>query len=342
MANYDELFRRRPSQDPDNRADQSEPSFDTFPELRRLAEQATAGRGLPADQRDRLTRTIEGEVIPRLMLTHGSGCLQPRAEDYRRALIDDSDVETLTRLILSNDPDEAEAFLATLHDRGVPLESLFLDVIAPTARLLGTLWEQDEVTFADVSVSLSRLQRLLRRLGPTFEREYDYHPSGLRVLLLPAPGEQHTLGLIMLEEFLRRGGHDVVKAGDADGAEALAIVLDQPFDVIGVSASCDDRLDILRQHIATLRRSARVQPMAIMVGGKAFLGYPDRVRDVGADSTATDGRQAAHYLKMLLDKKSASLSRHPRYGGLRRSNVYTGSAGKGEPIPIPEDFAARS
>ncbi|NJK90043.1 MAG: cobalamin B12-binding domain-containing protein [Myxococcales bacterium] len=86
---------------------------------------------------------------------------------------------------------------------------IFLDLLAPVARLLGDLWLIDLCTFTDVTIGLSRLQQLVRELAPAFEDGHDLRGFGHRALLAPAPGEQHTFGMHLVEEFLRRAGWDV-------------------------------------------------------------------------------------------------------------------------------------
>ena len=55
----------------------------------------------------------------------------------------------------------------------MPLELLFLRLLAPAARRLGELWEGDLCTFTDVTIGLSHLQQVLRELSPVFEEELE-------------------------------------------------------------------------------------------------------------------------------------------------------------------------
>ncbi|RZJ18331.1 MAG: cobalamin-binding protein, partial [Haliea sp.] len=132
------------------------------------------------------------------MLAHRAPneCLELAARDAER--LGPQDVERFARLVLARDDDVAQACVDAMRDRGVPIESIYLDLLAPVARHLGELWEQDLCDFTDVTLGLGRLQQVLRELSPAFGQSIDHPTNGRRVLLLPSPGEQHTFGLVMV------------------------------------------------------------------------------------------------------------------------------------------------
>lgn len=141
-----------------------------------------------------LARTIEQEIIPRLMLAHRTASeplLQAASPGYS---ITEDDVRQFAKLVLSHDEDVAFAAILTLRARNVSVEKIYIDLLAPTARYLGALWDDDLCNFTDVTVGLGRLQRVLRELSPALGCSVEHPSQGRRVLLLPSPGEQHTFG----------------------------------------------------------------------------------------------------------------------------------------------------
>ena len=74
----------------------------------------------------------------------------------------------LVRLLLAHDVGVASAYVETVRQRGASLEGIFLRLLAPAARELGLLWEEDECDFMQVTVGLCRLHHLLRELSPEF------------------------------------------------------------------------------------------------------------------------------------------------------------------------------
>ncbi|MCU0760237.1 MAG: cobalamin-dependent protein [Steroidobacteraceae bacterium] len=251
-------------------------------------------------RRDQLLQTIEGEIIPRLMLVHrvADGQREPAARAHLRP--EAADVEMLARIVLEGDTERSLDFVEGLLQRGVPLDSIYLDLLAPTARHLGKMWETDQSDFMQVTIGLWRLQEVLHELGPAFLNESEPAEPGRRVFLVPVPGDQHTFGTVIVAEFLRRAGWDVWDDPGASKDEILRIVRKEWFAVVGLSVSCEQHLEGLPSVIRAIRRASRNPSVGIMVGGQPFTDHPERVALVGADATASDGRQAALQAQKLV------------------------------------------
>lgn len=241
----------------------------------------------------RLTRTIESEVIPRLVRQHRGEAPAPtwqpgprEVEDFVRSLIDDAESRT-------------DGTLDAMRRRGVNVESLYMNLLAPAAREFGRLWEEDLVDFATVTVGLGRLQRLLRRLSPAFGAEVEHPPCGRRVLLTQPVAEQHMFGLSMVAEFFRRDGWDVLGGIAGVGIDAVAWARRDWFDVAGYSIGSEHHLPWLKDGITALRRSSRNRALVVLVGGPLFTLHPDLFREVGADAT-TDGQNAPRLAETML------------------------------------------
>jgi len=245
-----------------------------------------------------LANAIEAQIVPRLVLAHGTpaslsedgGTWKPTAEQ----------IADFAQVVLDKDADRAFTHIEALRSQGVPLEALFLELLAPAARYLGELWNEDICDFTAVTVGLWRLQQVVRTLSPTFEREGVERDQGRRALLLPVPGEQHSFGLGMVIEFFRRAGWDVW-AGTPSGLDELVqIVRSEWFAVVGFSIGCEAHLPGLAATIHTLRRISRNRSVGIMVGGAVFLEHPEYVALVGADASALDGKHAISQAESLL------------------------------------------
>ena len=129
--------------------------------------------------------------------------------------------------------------------------------------------------------------RLCARCLPSFQAAaIGPSPYADTVLLLPAPGEQHTLGLVILSEFFRREGWQVVGGPVSNGAGTADLVRSTWVDVVGFSLGSTRHLDGLAASIRGVRAASRNRYLGVMVGGPLFLQRPDLVRRVGADTTA--------------------------------------------------------
>jgi len=237
-----------------------------------------------------LLQTIESEIIPRLVLARrGSGERTEQAGSDWQA--DHALIVELADLVVDQDVAAAATRIEALRRQGVPVETLYLQLLAPTARYLGELWSADIRDFSAVTVGCGRLQQLLHELSGAFLQEADQPPQRRRVLLVPVPGEQHTFGLYMVAEFFRRAGWDVW-SGCMPARDLSSLVAREAFAVVGFSLSADNQLDALASNIRAVRRASRNRGVGVMVGGAVFVGHPELVTLVGADATATDALQA--------------------------------------------------
>jgi MerR family transcriptional regulator, light-induced transcriptional regulator len=124
-----------------------------------------------------LSTTIEAEIIPRLVMAHGSD-VKPINERAVRS--GDSDATAFAELILGPENNRAAAQIQTYRDRGIALETIYLQLFVPAARHLRHLWMNDDRDFADITLGLWRLQQLLRDLSPAFCAEAPIRSVGLR------------------------------------------------------------------------------------------------------------------------------------------------------------------
>lgn len=245
----------------------------------------------------KLTRTIEAEVIPRLLLASQAA----GAADLDRRDPEEGDVGELARLLLTRDVHVASAFVRDFHSRGSRFDALYLDLLAPTARHLGDLWCEDLCSFSEVTLGLVRLQQVLHELSPAFQREEAPRQLNRRALLVPTPGEQHTFGLAMVAEFFRRAGWDVWTAPLVGEDELARIVRRRWFAVVGLSLGSEVRMDRLSGAIRAVRRASRNRAIGVMVGGPMFIGRTDLAALVGADTTAADAGAATVQAERMLD-----------------------------------------
>ena len=259
-----------------------------------------AGDAANDTRMSQLVRTIEHEIIPRLMLAHRAAAPLPRPAASRARPIGASDVEEFAKLLLGLEEEPSLEAVAGYRLAGTPIETIYLDLLAPAARYLGLLWTEDLCTFSDVTVALGRLQRVLRQLSPAFGRAVEHPAQGRSVLLLPCPGEQHTFGLVLVGEFFRRDGWSVSGGGWDGDADAGARVGAEWFDAVGFSLGAEVHLRALTEAIRAIRRATRNPQLVVLVGGPLFALNPRFSDDVGADGMTIDGREAPALAERLI------------------------------------------
>lgn len=257
----------------------------------------------PRQRMGSIVRMIEQDIIPRLVQAHravpqGGPPATPTAAQVAHA-----DVLAFVQAVLAPEDSLWHPVTDRLLAEGMAVGDIYLHLLAPAAQELGRMWDEDQISFTDVTVAVGRIQRVLRNLSPAFGREVDHPQNGRRVLLVPAPGEQHTFGLTIVAEFFRRAGWEVVGDGEARSADPAALVRSEWFDVIGISVGSDARLDWLKSGIGAIRNASRNRGIGVLVGGPSFAADATRVREVGADGTATDGQHAPLMAEQLLAER---------------------------------------
>lgn len=248
---------------------------------------------LPDFRYAKLSKIVADHVLPQLVALH----VQPQGAAPVTPLRT-AEIAQLAQLLLGPENADAANFVLKLKDEGVSLDDLHAELLEPTARLLGELWTEDKADFLDVTIGISRLQRMVHVFeGLGQIPDYD---EKRRVLLACAPGEQHSLGSTIVQKFLRAGGWHVWTCASSNPAEPAEIVAREWFGVVGFSLGSDVNIESLRSVIEQVRVSSLNPKVGIMIGGSAVARDPDLVNKVGADGTAANGPAAVVLAKKLL------------------------------------------
>lgn len=257
-----------------------------------------------------LVSVIESDVIPRLLLMHRV-CVEPTpinanlparstrrraasSEHHAPDRISAKEVADLMELVRHDTVEAGLRYVNALRMRGHPVERLFASLLAPVARQLGEMWTSDEVSFVEVTLAVSRIQRILFELcePPTANAK-----GSFSVLLTAAPGEQHTLGLHMAAEAFRQAGIQVVSLVPAALSEIESMVRANRYDLIGFSFGSESLLDALASAIEAARVASRQPDVKIVVGGPASPLVSSAQSRLGADRVVRDIPEA---IAMLL------------------------------------------
>jgi methanogenic corrinoid protein MtbC1 len=244
---------------------------------------------------DGLVHTIEGEIIPRLLLAHQSAMRQAGGSEMpgeqsgrehigwsglvpdetlgaepRDALhltVTPDDVMAFAELLIAFEPRIAKQFIDTQLARGHTVCDLLLDLCAPAARELGDMWKRDACSFCDVTIGLSTLEQVvLHCAGPAGDLPKTSDRDRC-VLLTPMPGNQHVFGLLIVKELFRRSGWTVRGPAKPDSASVLNAVRKTRYSVLGLSVGSADDLQACQSLVKACRAESLNPKLLIMVGG---------------------------------------------------------------------------
>lgn len=266
----------------------------------RLSDQGCAA-GLSRDPSNDavLARAIELEIIPRLMLAHKQIRASQHVSGSGVRAITEAEVVDFAAITVRHDCSVAQAFAEALISQGASYDQLFVELLAPAARKLGELWESDYFSFSDVTIGLSRIQQLVHEVGPGLDADPEVSPGVASALLVPMPGELHSLGVLLVEEFFRRAGWNVWAPQNVTSGQLVSIVRQERFDMVGISVTCEVVVQRLAALVDSIRSASLNKGLLVMVGGRFVNEHPELVAQVGADATDFDGTQATGRLDEL-------------------------------------------
>ena len=294
----------------------------------------------PANTLTAIANVVEAEIVPRLLAAHHARAhagppadaaapdapvaepARPDAQaDAMRADASEADatradavpdaafIAAFTAELIRADHVAIRARIEELSLGGMPAEALCLQVLAPAARHLGDLWNDDACSFVDVTTGTALLHGIMNGLRPAL----CYGAvDGVRprcAMLVTAPGEQHRFGVSMLAEFFRNDQWQVSLPTGRTIAQIAALAAARPIDMVGFSAGSDRQLGALAACIAAVRASSYNPDILVMVGGPIFTAQPDLVRLVGADATAANAEEAVHRAGSLLQARRAVIAK---------------------------------
>ena len=169
---------------------------------------------------------------------------------------------------------------------------IYLRLFQPALALSGKLWASGAITYHDEHYVTYHTQRLMRRVS------HDWIPaetSGPLALVTGAGQESHLIGLRMVCDFLRAANWRIHWLPSNDRTVLRRTVAAVRPDAFLLSIGLDHALGPARRMIEEIR-DHRYRGL-VVVGGAAVNADPEtRVRALGADLTAHNGR---HLVRML-------------------------------------------
>ncbi|SMD13330.1 Methanogenic corrinoid protein MtbC1 [Fulvimarina manganoxydans] len=276
-------------------SEQQSMSIDTNASRYGRLDEETADEGSDAPGRPAgLEDAVRAAVIPRLYARRSTpGCDKGHSADKRLSHFHTRHAaDRLRSLLLSGRDEEQVAFLTEMRQT-LSLSVLIGDVVAPVMDEIGIEWEEDRMTFAEVTLISTRLQRGLSLAIGREPAESGAKSAGRGdILLAVMPGEQHSIGVDALAALLAEAGHHVDRATSATLAELCKRVSEHTYRIVGLSCGSDRTRPALGETIASLRKASRNPRLRIFLGGRALHGAEELVDNMGADLIVTDGRRA--------------------------------------------------
>lgn len=210
-----------------------------------------------------------------------------------------TDIDAFCAALLSPDGHAADNLTMSARKHGVRIEVIYLGYVAGAAKRLGEMWDEDQISFMEVTLACGKLYRIIRALrhvvAPAIIEDRDDHPAMFALV----PGETHSLGIEMATDMFRREGWDVDMMLALDHDHLVEKADRRNYRAIVLVAHSDGMVESLARLVLALRIS---HPLAhIVVAGHILDHHPDVSEIVGADAVIKDIRSAVVQLRDVIE-----------------------------------------
>jgi MerR family transcriptional regulator, light-induced transcriptional regulator len=177
------------------------------------------------------------------------------------------------------------------------LHRLYVDVIQPSQRLIGELWEGGKISVATEHLATATNSYVATNCYAPLARSSS---GGPKAMIACTPEEMHELGARLLADLLECDGWDVDFYGTSMPLRDLVeAIRERRPRFVGLSAALVMHLGSVKRTIAAIREQLAPDAPPIVVGGNAFAGGGDLWEHVGADFYAKDASEAVELLRRL-------------------------------------------
>jgi methanogenic corrinoid protein MtbC1 len=198
---------------------------------------------------------------------------------------------------LRGDRREALRIVSGALAAGVPVATLYLDLVQAAQYRIGELWQRNTISVAQEHVATAISQIAVAELYRNLQVE---PPSGKKALVAGVGGELHELGVRMTADFLEMGSLNVRYLGvNVPTDSLLGMIRDEPPDLLVLSVTMTYHLDALQDAVARARETAG-NGLRLAVGGHAFSWAPSLVEKLGADIYGRNARETVEGAKRIL------------------------------------------
>jgi methanogenic corrinoid protein MtbC1 len=243
---------------------------------------------------------VEAQIIPRLLVSKQIGKPHLTLVSSSKAMPSKKEIETFTELCVSESSKDAQSFVDDFLDTGLSTEDIFLGLLTPAAKYLGSQWDDDRMDFSQVNLGLVRLHSIANEIRRTSKSGQLVKGKAKNVMIACAPGSMHMLGTTIVADFFRKEDWQVVVAISSSANELVKTVSNEWFDVLGLSLSIDQQLTGLADLIDQFKSLSLNPRMVVMLGGPIFSTKKLDANDFGAHGICDNAKHAVGLAVSLL------------------------------------------
>ncbi|MEN0000854.1 MAG: hypothetical protein AAF940_08215 [Pseudomonadota bacterium] len=174
------------------------------------------------------------------------------------------------------------------------------EVLERAAQSLGKHWEADTRNFLEVTIGMSRLQLLMRKLVERIQQNTALKFVGTALIAVPA-GEEHTFGQCMLDEILRAHGWRTVMVNPDKPGELAKRVKKEAANLVCLSWLSSHLEEAVNEDISVFQRLPLNERPILIAGGLASQRKDKWMVSHGVDQVCDNAYSAITIASQLVD-----------------------------------------
>ena len=230
--------------------------------------------------------------------------------------------ERYSEALVRGEAELARSLIEQALGRGVSHIELYLEVLAPAQVRIGELWHDGRVNTAQEHLATTITLGIMDSLRQGMKSQTGL---GVRAVVTPVEGDQHSVGARMIADLLAMDGWEVDFLGTGTPASDLGeFVRHREVDLVAISSTMPEFLPNVRAAADVIRGGDSPRPR-IMLGGGALKGTSHDLDALGCDSVVGNSLEAVSEARRLvgLTDDNLTLGEHLALMGRRINAVRT-------------------
>lgn len=230
--------------------------------------------------------------------------------------------ETYTDALMAGEVALARSLIEQAVGRGVSHAELSLEVLAPSQVMIGELWHEGRVNTAQEHLATTITTEIMDSLRQGMTPKAGL---GVRAVVTPVEGDQHSVGARMIADFLEMDGWEIDFLGTGTPAADLGeFVRHRSVDLVAISSTMPEFLPNVKAAADVIRRMESPRPK-IMLGGGALANTAHDLEALGCDAVVGSALEAVSEARRLvgLTEENLTLGEHLALMGRRINTART-------------------
>lgn len=199
--------------------------------------------------------------------------------------------------LVLGEPVLAHGVIEQALGRGLSRAEIYLEVLTPSQIRLGEMWHEGSINVAQehlaTTITMDMMDYLRQGMTPR-------SGLGVRAVVTPIEGDQHTIGARMIADFLAMDGWEVDFLGSGTPGRDLAeFVRQRNADLVALSSTLSEFLPNAATAAEAIREANSPAPK-ILLGGKSLDWTTQGAEELGCDATASNILEAVAEARRLV------------------------------------------